>query len=151
MEPVPCRQVFSPAFSLFEICPCSHSAQRMRQAHAVRPLTALLFSRLSVASSGALSTVSGTPATPSPSSTAPLLQGRLKPNTSPILSKALVVRAFASMAHGDYETVKVGTEDAVGTITLSRPKALNALNDKVSGCAEACLSAPHVTCLLAQQ
>ncbi|KAK9827746.1 hypothetical protein WJX81_008653 [Elliptochloris bilobata] len=35
------------------------------------------------------------------------------------------------MAHDEYETIKVSTEDAIGTITLSRPKALNALNDKV--------------------
>ena len=41
-------------------------------------------------------------------------------------------RTFASMAHNNYETVKVSTGDAIGTITTSRPKALNALNDKAS-------------------
>ena len=46
--------------------------------------------------------------------------------------EALVHRMFASMAHDNYETVKVSTEDAIGLITISRPKALNALNDKAS-------------------
>ena len=123
----------------------------MRQAHAVRSLTAFLSTRLSVASSGALSTVSGTSATPLPCSTTLLFPDRFKENAVASQSVALAGRTFASMAHGDYETIKVSTEDAVGTITLSRPKALNALNDKVSGCAEACLSAPQMTCLLAQQ
>ena len=106
----------------------------------MRSLTAFLSTRLSVASSGALSTVSGTSATPLPCSATLLFPNRLTQDTVASRSVALVGRTFASMAHGEYETIKVSTEDAIGTITLSRPKALNALNDKVSGCAEACFS-----------
>ncbi len=43
------------------------------------------------------------------------------------------------MAHSHYETVRVDVEDAIGTITISRPKALNALNDKVRDVKRCCV------------
>ena len=50
-----------------------------------------------------------------------------------------VHRAVASMAHSQYETVRVDIEDAIGTITISRPKALNALSDKVRDAERCCV------------
>ena len=103
----------------------------MRPAHALRSLTAFLSTRLPVSSPGALSSFIGTPTAHLPS-TVPLPQSCLRAHSASNQSEALIGRTFASMAHGDYETIKVSTENAIGTIILSRPKALNALNDKVN-------------------
>ena len=97
----------------------------MRSARTLRSLTALL----SPCTHATRPALTGTPA--SSAVRAALTRSGTADRCWRQGARRSVHRAAASMAHSQYETVRVDIVDAIGTITISRPKALNALNDKV--------------------